>query len=159
ASCVHGLTELFALAAKAASDRSMARLASVRITHWQAAAGNHSLVRVYDSTPLATPGARILVIPPSLTNSSDTDFSADVVPWLKSQHVGGATLISVSSGAFILAQTGLVDGRTVATHRACADALAQRFPRIVVEANRGIIDDGDIITAGGFLAWVDVGLL
>src|SRR5262249_10475978 len=49
--------------------------------------------------------------------------------------------------------------RTVATHRACADALAQRFPRIVVEANRGIIDDGDIITAGGFLAWVDVGLL
>jgi transcriptional regulator GlxA family with amidase domain len=65
----------------------------------------------------------------------------------------------VCSGAFILAATGLVAGRSVSTHRICAEALAKRFPEITVDTNQRIIDDGDIITAGGFLAWVDVGLL
>ena len=58
--------------------------------------------------------------------------------------------------AFILAETGLVDGQSVATHQICAKALAKRFPKIVVDTNRRIIDHGDIITAGGFLSWVDL---
>jgi transcriptional regulator GlxA family with amidase domain len=79
--------------------------------------------------------------------------------WLRSRHAEGAKLVSVCSGAFILAATGLVAGRSVSTHRICAEALAKRFPEITVDTNQRIIDDGDIITAGGFLAWVDVGLL
>jgi transcriptional regulator GlxA family with amidase domain len=67
-------------------------------------------------------------------------------------------LVSLCSGAFILAETGLVDGLSVATHQICADALAMRFPKIIVDTKRRIIDHGDIITAGGFLSWVDVGL-
>ena len=67
-------------------------------------------------------------------------------------------LVSLCSGAFILAETGLVDGQSVATHEICAKALAKRFPKIVVDTNRRIIDHGDIITAGGFLSWVDLGL-
>jgi transcriptional regulator GlxA family with amidase domain len=65
----------------------------------------------------------------------------------------------VCSGAFILAETGLVVGRSVSTHPICADALAKRFPEITVDTSRRIIDYGDIITAGGFMAWVDIGLL
>ena len=68
------------------------------------------------------------------------------------------SLVSLCSGAFILAETGLVDGQSVATHQGCAKALAKRFPKIVVDTNRRIIDRGDIVTAGGFLAWVDIGL-
>ena len=79
--------------------------------------------------------------------------------WLRSRYACGAKLVSVCSGAFILAETGLVAGRSVSTHRICAEALAKRFPEITVDTNQRIIDDGDIITAGGFLAWVDVGLL
>jgi hypothetical protein len=63
------------------------------------------------------------------------------------------------SGAFVLAETGLVSGRSVSTHRICAEALAKRFPEITVNTNQHIIEDGDIITAGVFLARVDVGLL
>jgi transcriptional regulator GlxA family with amidase domain len=47
---------------------------------------------------------------------------------------------------------------SVATHQICAKALARRFSKIVVDTNRRIIDYGDIITAGGFLSWVDLGL-
>ena len=67
-------------------------------------------------------------------------------------------MASLCSGAFILAATGLADGKSVATHQICAAALARRFPQIVVDVNRRIIDHGDIITAGGFLSWVDLGL-
>jgi transcriptional regulator GlxA family with amidase domain len=89
----------------------------------------------------------------------DPDVPAGVVSWLRSRYACGARLVSVCSGAFILAETGLVAGRSVSTHRICAEALAKRFPEITVDTNQRIIDDGDIITAGGFLAWVDVGLL
>jgi transcriptional regulator GlxA family with amidase domain len=87
------------------------------------------------------------------------DVPAGVVSWLQSRYACGAKLVSVCSGAFILAETGLVAGRSVSTHRFCAEALANRFPEITVDTNQRTIDDGDIITAGGFLAWVDVGLL
>ena len=68
-------------------------------------------------------------------------------------------MVSVCSGAFLLAKTGLADGRAVATHQICQEALAARFPKVTVDTNRRIIDYGDIVTAGGFLSWVDVGLL
>ena len=45
--------------------------------------------------------------------------------------------------AFILAETGLVAGRSVSTHRVCAEALAKRFPEISVDTKQRIIDDGD----------------
>jgi transcriptional regulator GlxA family with amidase domain len=89
----------------------------------------------------------------------DPDVPAGVVSWLRSRYACGATLVSLCSGAFILAETGLAAGRSVSTHRICAEALAKRFPQILVDTDRRIIDHGDIITAGGFLAWVDVGLL
>jgi transcriptional regulator GlxA family with amidase domain len=94
-----------------------------------------------------------------MMNLPNPDVPAGVVRWLRNRHAAGAMLVSVCSGAFILAATGLAAGRLVSTHCICAEALAQRFPRIIVDANQRIIDHGDIITAGGFLAWVDVGLL
>jgi transcriptional regulator GlxA family with amidase domain len=48
---------------------------------------------------------------------------------------------------------------SVAAPPICATALANRFPKVVVDTNRRTIDHGDIVTAGGFLSWVDVGLL
>src|SRR4029077_13311085 len=86
-------------------------------------------------------------------NLPDPDVPAGVVFWVRNRHAAGTTLVSLCSGAFILAETGLVDGVSVATHQICAEALAKRFPQIVVDASRRIIDHGDIITAGGFVFW------
>ena len=132
----------------------------LRVTHWQPAHSRDArLSCVYDSDPRGSPQPRILIIPPTMVDLPDPDVPAGVVSWLRSRHECGAKLVSVCSGAFILAETGLAAGRSVSTHRICAEALAKRFPEISVDTNQRIIDDGDIITAGGFLAWVDVGLL
>jgi len=160
AACVHGLTDLFGIAAGIALDQRRDGRFPLRVTHWQPARSRDTeLSCVYDSDPHGNPQPRILIIPPTMVDLPDPGIPAGVVSWLRSRYACGAKLISVCSGAFILAETGLVAGRSVSTHRICAEALAKRFPEITVDTNQRIIDDGDIITAGGFLAWVDVGLL
>jgi transcriptional regulator GlxA family with amidase domain len=160
AACVHGLTDLFEIAANIARDQQRDGRCQLRVTHWQPAHSRDTeLWCVYDSDPLGNPQPRILIIPPTMVGLPDPDIPAGVVSWLRSSYACGAKLVSVCSGAFILAETGLVAGRSVSTHRICAEALAKRFPEITVDTNQRIIDDGDIITAGGFLAWVDVCLL
>lgn len=160
AACAHGLTDLFEIAANIARDQQRDGRFPLRVTHWQPAhSSDTELSCVYDSNPRGNPQPRILVIPPTMVDLPDPDIPAGVVSWLRTRHACGAKLVSVCSGAFILAATGLVAGHSVSTHRICAEALAKRFPEITVDTNQRIIDDGDIITGGGFLAWIDVGLL
>src|SRR3546814_19912183 len=54
--------------------------------------------------------------------------------------------------------TGLLTGRAVTTHWAYADAFRDRFPEAKLDIDRLIIDGGDIISAGGLMAWTDLGL-
>ena len=160
AACVHGLTDLFGIAAGIALDQQRDGRSPLRVTHWQPAHNRDTnLSCVYDSDPRGSPQPRILIIPPTMVDLPNPDVPAGVVSWLRNHYTCGAKLVSVCSGAFILAETGLVAGRSVSTHRICAESLAKRFPEIAVDTNQRIIDDGDIITTGGFLAWVDVGLL
>jgi transcriptional regulator GlxA family with amidase domain len=64
----------------------------------------------------------------------------------------------VCAGAFLLAETGLLAGRPATTHWALREAFAARFPEVRLDTDRLIVDDGDLITAGGVMAWVDLGL-
>src|SRR5262245_29585504 len=159
--CVHGLTDLFGIAANIALAQGRDDRCALRVTHWKPVRirRDTTFSCAYDSEPRGRPHPRILIIPPTMVDLPDPDVPTGVAPWLRRQHDRGAKLVSVCSGAFILAETGLVSGRSICTHRICADALAKRFPEIAVETNQRIIDHGDIITTGGFMAWVDVGLL
>ncbi|SEF15410.1 transcriptional regulator, AraC family with amidase-like domain [Rhizobiales bacterium GAS191] len=157
--CILGLTDLFGVASTIALDQRRSDQSPLRVTHWKPIhCGAANLSCVYDSAPRGSPKPRTLIIPPTMVNLPDPEVPAGVVSWVRNRHAAGTTLVSLCSGAFILAETGLVDGLSVATHQICAEALAKRFPQIVVDTNRRIIDHGDIITAGGFLSWVDLGL-
>src|ERR1700726_469054 len=155
--CILGLTDLFGVASTIALDQPQSVQSPLRVTHWKPIhCGAAKLSCVYDSAPRGSPKPRTLIIPPTMVNLPDPEVPAGVVSWVRNRHAAGTTLVSLCSGAFILAATGLVDGQSVATHQICAEALASRFPKIAVNTNRRIIDRGDIITAGGFLSWVDL---
>jgi transcriptional regulator GlxA family with amidase domain len=159
AACILGLTDFFGIASTIALDHRLSEQTALRVTHWKAIDFfDANLSCVYDSAPRGTPQPNILIIPPTMVDPDDPDIPGGVVSWVRRRHAAGTTLISLCSGAFILAATGLVDGQAVATHQICAQALARRFPKIVVDTNRRIIELGDIVTAGGFLSWVDLGL-
>src|SRR5262249_11276545 len=65
---------------------------------------------------------------------------------------------SVCSGAFLLAETGMLDGRTVTTHWARCDQLAARYPALTVDPEPIYTRDGDVYTSAGVTAGMDLAL-
>ncbi|WP_413795243.1 MULTISPECIES: transcriptional regulator FtrA [unclassified Pseudomonas] len=74
---------------------------------------------------------------------------------LRNAHARGARLLSICSGVFVLAATGLLDGKTVTTHWQLSDELAERFPLIKVDPNVLYVDAGQLITSAGSAAGID----
>jgi AraC family transcriptional activator FtrA len=71
-------------------------------------------------------------------------------------HDRGGRLVSICSGAFALAATGLLDGRTVATHWMHGNALARAYPRVRVDPGVLYVDDDQVLTAAGSAAAIDM---
>ena len=63
--------------------------------------------------------------------------------------------MSICSGVFVLAATGLLDGRSATTHWRYAAALSQAYPDVTVEADRLYVEDGAIISSAGSSAGID----
>ncbi|PNG26751.1 GlxA family transcriptional regulator [Methylocella silvestris] len=153
---VHGLTDLFEVANRLARERNSTCV--LRVSHWRLEEPAGSAARVFDTNPDAPGAPAILIAPPSLGELQSREAMAPLALWLKAQHAAGATLGSVCAGAFLIAETGLLAGRAATTHWVYAETLQQRYPQIIVDTDKLIIDDGDIITAGGLMAWTDLGL-
>jgi transcriptional regulator GlxA family with amidase domain len=68
----------------------------------------------------------------------------------------GARLVSICTGAFVLAALGHLDGRTATTHWKFADTLRQLYPAVRVDENVLFVDDGDVLTSAGLAAGIDL---
>lgn len=80
-----------------------------------------------------------------------------LVEALRAAHERGARLLSVCSGAFLLAEAGLLDGRPATTHWMYTDELAARYPEIDVDPEVLYVDGGDgIYTSAGTAAGIDL---
>jgi AraC family transcriptional regulator, transcriptional activator FtrA len=75
---------------------------------------------------------------------------------LRKAHSRGARLLSICSGAFVLAATGLLNGGRATTHWRYADAFRRRFPLVEVDPNVLYIDEGSILTSAGSAAGLDL---
>lgn len=82
--------------------------------------------------------------------------STAVVRALCRAHARGARLISICSGAFVLAHAGLLDGRSATTHWALASEFATRFPAVRLNPDVLYVDHGDVATSAGAGAGVDL---
>lgn len=98
--------------------------------------------------------ADLIVVPGS--NDLETRFDEDTLGAIRKEHARGARLASVCVGAFLLADTGLLDGRRATTHWKVADQLAARHPAIFVDPTVIYIDNGDVLTSAGATAGIDL---
>ncbi len=79
-----------------------------------------------------------------------------IVAWLKS--VTARRIASVCSGAFLLAEAGLLDGRRATTHWDSTERLARSYPKVKLDAERIFIRDGNVWTSAGISAGIDLAL-
>jgi transcriptional regulator GlxA family with amidase domain len=156
---VHGLTDLFRLAnewaGRATGDAAPPYL---RVSHWQPSDDDAGVECIWDSHPGRPHRLSHVIVPPSIVMPERMQTGSASADWMKARHAEGTTLCSVCAGAFVLAETGLINGRRATTHWAFAEQLAARFPDIELAEEHMVLDDGDIMTAGGILAWTDLGL-
>lgn len=157
---VHGLTDLFEVANRMVDEQGARSLPRLRVSHWRADKPTCEPQRIYDSLSGADVAGPLhaVLIPPSLSGLPDTQAMHGLSQWVLARHKEGATIGAVCLGAFVLAQTGLLDGRMATTHWTQAEPLGERFPNIRINADKPIIDDGDIITTAGLMAWSELGL-
>lgn len=160
AAAVLGMTDLLGAATRIARQRHGIASGLLGVSHWTREAGEPAPRRVF-TTNMAMPGQHptVIVIPPGLGDPLPEAEARYYADWLSSQHSGGAGLCSICKGAFLLGETGLLAGRTVTTHWTYEEHFASRFPDTKVNTDRLIIDDGDILTAGGVMAWIDLSLI
>ena len=141
-SAVLGLGDILTVANRYAAGLGLPRLASV-VLH----PGALDADRPFDA----------VVLPPNLTGARG-DHDTATHDWIADQHRRGATLCSACAGAFWLGHAGAVEGRPVTTHWALETEFRTAFPRADLYPEHLLIDDHDIVTAGGMMAWVDLGL-
>ncbi|NGO81247.1 helix-turn-helix domain-containing protein [Streptomyces sp. YC504] len=84
------------------------------------------------------------------------DPPGSVVDALLGAHERGARLAAISTGAFALAATGLLDGRRATTHWHYTRALAARYPRVQVDENVLFVDEGPVLTSAGAASGIDL---
>ncbi|WP_244479168.1 DJ-1/PfpI family protein [Stenotrophomonas terrae] len=155
---VLGLTDLFALAGRLASERAAPAAPELQVTHWRIEAPGQAPQAVYSSSQPPTGTPQVMILPPSMQPPISPEAAAPYLGWLRALHDDGTTLASVCAGAFLLAETGRLAGRTITTNWQYAELLAARFPDVTLDVDQMLIDGGDIFSAGGAMAWTDLGL-
>jgi len=86
----------------------------------------------------------------------DQEPAPDLVAALKAAHAAGARIVSLCTGAFVLAAAGLLDGRPATTHWFHAAELARRYPAVRLDPDVLYVDDGDVLTSAGTAAGIDL---
>ncbi|MDX1757743.1 MAG: helix-turn-helix domain-containing protein [Marinobacter sp.] len=84
------------------------------------------------------------------------DQTRPVLGWLQAAFGRGALLASVCTGAFVLAEAGLLQGQVATTHWRAARLFRQRYPGLRLEVDQLLVDNGQIVCAGGATAFVDL---
>lgn len=74
---------------------------------------------------------------------------------LVAAHRNGARILSICAGAFVLAATGLLDGKRATTHWRYAQEFRERFPAVVLDADVLYVDEGSLVTSAGSAAGID----
>lgn len=100
---------------------------------------------------------QVALVPPNISGTRGQDLTA-IHHWLNAQHRSGTVIASACAGAFLLGHSGLLDGRAATTHWALEQEFRVVFPQTTLHSEQLLVDENDIITAGGLMAWVDLGL-
>lgn len=105
---------------------------------------------VPDHTLETAPAPKVIVIP------AQKEPSPAVLEWIRRSAKGADVTMSVCTGAYVLAQTGLLNGRSATTHHASYVDFATKFPSIHVQRGVRFVEDGNLASSGGLSSGIDL---
>lgn len=147
-SAAYGLVDMFGTA-----NRLLREMQTIPEAHFS--------VEVLTAPPAAgdvAPPPAIVIVPPILEGEAYLQPQPALCHALQAWHVAGSVICSACAGAFLLAQAGLLEKRRVTTHWQLESAFRARYPRIALDTDALLIVEEDLVTAGGVMAWMDLGL-
>src|SRR2546423_2025015 len=100
--------------------------------------------------------ADTVIVPGIHGHSAALNGTAEVHAALREAHGRGTRVMSICTGAFLLAAAGLLDDRPATTHWAWADAFRARYPLVKLDPDVLFVDDGEILTSAGGAAGIDL---
>lgn len=98
----------------------------------------------------------ILIVPGGYGAEEIEIKNEKVINWIKYQMENVDIMASVCTGAFLLAEAGLLNGKDVTTHWMDIDRLEREYPKLKVQRNVKFVDEGSIITSGGISAGINM---
>jgi transcriptional regulator GlxA family with amidase domain len=115
-----------------------------------------SVVPEHDLSALRTAGT--VIVPGVGAGSTVTDGTVrpEIAAALRAAHARGARIVSICTGASVLAAAGLLDDRPAASHWAWEDRLRRLYPQVKWDFDVLFVDDGDVLTSAGVGAGVDL---
>lgn len=103
-----------------------------------------------------TPKLDILIVPGGYGAEEIELHNEKLIEWIRWQAGTVSLLASVCTGAFLLAEAGLLDGRKATTHWLDIDRLEREYPRIHACRSEKYVDEGSVMTSGGISAGIDM---
>ncbi len=99
-----------------------------------------------------------LIIIPSLNHNYNAALKENkrLVEWIEKQYNAGAEVATICTGAFMLASSGLLDGKSCSTHWAAAENFREMFPEVILKADQLITDENGIYTNGGAYSFLNL---
>jgi len=107
---------------------------------------------VPDYTIADAPAPKVIVIP------AQSDPSPAVLDWIRKSSKTTDVTMSVCTGAFVLAKTGLLDGKSATTYHGAFGRFAMKFPSIDLKRGARFVENGNLATAGGLSSGIDLAL-
>lgn len=107
---------------------------------------------VPDYTIADAPAPKVIVIP------AQSEPTEAVLEWIRKSSKTTDVTMSVCTGAFVLAKTGLLDGKSATTYHAAFGRFAMKFPNITLKRGARFVENGNLATAGGLSSGIDLAL-
>lgn len=154
-----GIQDVFHIANQFCIDTEEQRFFDTAFVHIDDAVQNfHSSVVLKSQRAELSQTFDIVIIPPIIDESNGIDVPPKLSEWLHYMYEKGSYLCSVCVGAYVLARAQLLDNKKATTHWILEEKMEKEFPLIKLDVDKIIIEDQNIITAGGVSAYIDLSL-
>lgn len=152
-----GPFEVFSLAEFENSDKRAFNVCTIARTNTPMRARN-GLTVLPSHDISSAPKLDLLIIPGGYGAEELEIREPETIRWIQNMSAQTEILASVCTGAFLLAEAGLLNGKRATTHWMDLDRLEREYPAIRVLRNARFVDEGAILTSGGISAGIDLSL-